>query len=50
MKPFHLIAASVAVALFASVPNARAEGCPDEDEGGGEKKQISKEMSENDFS
>jgi len=39
MKPFHLVAAAVAVALFASVPNARAEGCPDEEEGGGEKKQ-----------
>ena len=44
MKPFHLVAAAAAVAsvaLFgASVPRARAEGCPDDAEGtGGEKKQ-----------
>jgi hypothetical protein len=37
MKSFTLIAA--AVALLASVPSARAEGCAEEDDGSGEKKQ-----------
>ena len=40
MKLATLVAAAAAtVALFASVPSARAEGCPDDEEGGGEKKQ-----------
>lgn len=40
MKPSTLVAAAAAaLALFASVPSARAEGCPDEEEGAGEKKQ-----------
>ena len=39
MKSLSLIAAAAAVALFASVPTARAEGCAEEDDGSGEKKQ-----------
>ena len=39
MKSLPLIAAAAAVALFASVPSARAEGCAEEDDGSGEKKQ-----------
>ena len=40
MKPSTLVAAAAAsVALFALVPSARAEGCPDDEEGSGEKKQ-----------
>lgn len=33
------VMAITAAAMFASVPNARAEGCPDDEEGAGEKKQ-----------
>ncbi|MBA3451654.1 MAG: hypothetical protein H0T42_01000 [Deltaproteobacteria bacterium] len=40
MKPsITFIAAAVTAALFASVPSARAEGCEEEDDGSGEKKQ-----------
>jgi hypothetical protein len=34
-----LTAAAAAVALFAAAPSARAEGCAEEDDGSGEKKQ-----------
>ncbi len=39
MKSLSLIAVAAALALFAHVPSARAEGCQEEDDGSGEKKQ-----------
>jgi hypothetical protein len=40
MKSLSLIAAAGALVVsFASVPSARAEGCQEEDDGSGEKKQ-----------
>lgn len=39
MKSLSLIAAAAAVAFFASVPSARAEGCQEDEDGSGEKKQ-----------
>lgn len=39
MKLTTLLSVAVAAALLAHAPAARAEGCPDEEEGAGEKKQ-----------
>jgi hypothetical protein len=39
MRTLPLVVMAVTVAMFASVTKARAEGCPDEEEGAGEKKQ-----------
>lgn len=39
MKSLLIAATTAAVALLAQAPSARAEGCPDDSEGTGEKKQ-----------